>query len=436
MSVRTLLLFASYFLMFSAAGLSAAEVKLVENLPAGSRQTIEVTTEITGQMTLPATKDAKPKQMSVTGKSQLKYDERALPADDKDTDTLLRVYRSLAIERKVGDNPQTATIRPDVRRLVVLRSIKGKSPFSPDGPLLFSEIDVVKNDLFAPVLVRGLLPNKAVNDGETWDASAEAIRELTDLEQVTAGKLSIKFVGIVTFDGKDRARLSISGSLRGVDDNGPCKHTLDGTAYFDVDTAMLVYLSVKGTHDLLDGEGQLAGRIEGRMTMTRGVSTAESLADDVVMKLELKPTPENTRLLYENSTLGVSFTHPRRWRVGAVQGKQVTLDGPNGAGLLLTLETLKTLPTTEAYLKETQEFLTKEKGTMTNISKVDRVQDQPTKLDRFGFDADLGKESLRLEYAVIVGEKAGVTAAARLPQKDAEALTKDVDVVVKSLRLK
>ena len=172
-------------------------MKLAENLPAGSRQTVEVTTEITGVMTLPATKDAKSKQMSVTGKSQLKYDERSLPADDKDTDTLLRVYRSLAIERKVGDTPQTATIRPEVRRLVVLRSAKGKSPFSPDGPLLFGEIDVVKNDLYTSVLVRGLLPNKAVNDGDTWDATPEAIRELTDLEKVTAGRLSIKFVGVV-----------------------------------------------------------------------------------------------------------------------------------------------------------------------------------------------------------------------------------------------
>ena len=44
----------------------------------------------------------------------------------------------------------------------------------------------------------------------------DAIRELTDFEKVSAGALTVKLIGIVTFDGKDRAKLTVSGTLRGI----------------------------------------------------------------------------------------------------------------------------------------------------------------------------------------------------------------------------
>src|SRR5262249_1098577 len=160
----------------------------------------------------------------------------------------------------------------------------------------------------------------------SWTAAPAAVRELTELEKVTEGDLKITFVGVVNFENKNRARLSISGTLKGVDDNGPCRHTLDGTAYVDLDSSMLVYVSVKGSHELLDGEGRTGGRIDGRFTLSRKLAEVEALNDEALAKLTLKPNAENTRLLYENAELGVRFVHPRRWHVGAVQGTQITLN--------------------------------------------------------------------------------------------------------------
>ena len=258
---------------------------------------------------------------------------------------------------------------------------------------------------------------------------------MTDLEKVTEGKLQVTFVGVVTFDGKERARLTVAGTLRGVDDNGPARHTLDGTAYVDLDSSHLSYLSVKGTHELLDGEGKTNGRIDGRFTMTRKLALNDALTDAAIAKLEVKPTPENTRLLYANDDLGVRFVHSRRWRIGAVQGKQITLDGPNGAGLLITMEDRKTLPTAEAFLKETQSFVVKEKGKIANVSAIERIRKEPA-TDRFHFDADLGKEELHLVYAVVEGRNGGATVAARLPRSDAKALSADVDGVLKEIEFK
>lgn len=422
-----------FLINFASQGTGTpAEVKLAEELPAGAKTHVEVRVSVDGDVTLPSKGKNKPQRLSIVGSSKLVYDERTLPRDD--ADRLLRVYRQLEIQRTVGGTKQTADIRPEVRRLVVLRTATAKSPFSPDGPLTWNEIDVVKNDIFAPVLAVGLLPGKVVKPGDTWNANSAAVRELTDLEKITSGELKLTYIGAVTFDGKQRARLNVAGTITGVDDHGPARHTIEGTAYFDLDSSMLSYLSVKGTHELLDGEGKTSGRIDGRFTMTRSLSQAHDLTDETIAKLELKPTAVNTRLLYENKDLGVRFVHSRRWRVGAVQGRQVTLDGPNGAGILITVESAKTLPTADDFQKETLEFVTKAKGTTSNVSKIERIRNKPL-VDRFGFDADMDRESARLEYAVITGRDGGATVAARLPRRDAEVLSEDVEVVLKEFDL-
>jgi hypothetical protein len=411
----------------------ARETRLAESLPSGTKVNVTVSVQLDGDVTLPGKTGAKPQRLAVTGASKLEYDERALPAEDIETGKLLRIYRKIEIQRTVGDRKQTADIRKEVRRLIVLRTAKAKSPFSPDGPLTWNEIDVVKHDLFAPALASDLLPNKAVKPGDAWTAGPNAVKELTDLGKVTGGDLKITFIGIVQFDGKERARLGLEGVLRGVDDNGPARHTLDGTAYVDLDSSLLSYLSVKGSHELLDGEGTTLGRLDGRFTMTRKLSDTDALSDAAIAKLELKPNGENTRLLYKNDE--VQFTYPRRWRVAAEQGKQITLDGPNGAGILLTLETAKTLPTAEAFRKETLAFLAKEKGTVSRETAIRRAKTDRGDLDRFGFDAEMGKDKVRLEYAVLTATSGGATIAARLPLRDADELTKDVEVMQRELKL-
>ena len=69
-----------------------------------------------------------------------------------DTNQHADVYNLMGFSsRKMGDDPQESTLRPGVRRLVVLRSRSAKVPFSPDGPLTWGEIDLIRTDVFNPV---------------------------------------------------------------------------------------------------------------------------------------------------------------------------------------------------------------------------------------------------------------------------------------------
>jgi hypothetical protein len=423
-------------LVFATALNATAQnsVKLSETFTPDKRYKVELKVEISGRMSVPDGKDKPPRIVTVIGISALSYDERVLPSDDKDAEKTIRAYRSVEIKRTVGGVDQEAGIRAAVRRMVVLRSANGKSPFSPDGPLTWAEIDVIRTDVFAPALVPGILPGKAVTPGDVWPLSADAVRELTDMDKVDAGGFTTKFVGVVRISNRDFARLELTGSVKGVDDLGPGKHTIDGTAYFDLGDGMLTYVSLKGTHDLLDGAGRVVGRIDGRFVLTRGpVGAAEDLSDAALKSFDMKPNADNSQLLYDNPALGVRFLYPRRWRVGAVQGRQVTLDGPNGAGMLLTIEPPARLPTAAAYLAETEEFLRKQKAAVAKVDRPVRAAETPFPVDRFGFDAEMDGEKVRMEYAVLTQPEGGVTVAARLARADAAALTGDLERVLKKL---
>ena len=84
------------------------------------------------------------------------------------------------------------------------------APFSPDGPLTWGEIDVVRTDVFNPAAIPGLLPTGPVKKGQSWKASAAAIAELTDMEKVESGEIAVEFVGVTEVDRKRVARLKVS----------------------------------------------------------------------------------------------------------------------------------------------------------------------------------------------------------------------------------
>jgi hypothetical protein len=390
---------------------------------------------VNGKLSIPPTEKGKPAQpIPLIGTSQVLYDERVLRPDDVELIKTVRIYRTLELERTIGPVKQEASLRPSVRRLVIIKSGERKAPFSPDGPLTWGEIDLIRTEVLNPVLIPGLLPTQPVRPGNSWKASAAAVQELTDMEKIDEGDITVEFVGVAKPAGQQLARLRLRGTVRGVNEDGPNRQKFDGTAYFDLQLRMLTYLSLKGTKELLDGHGETGGVVEGLFTMTRSPieKMPAELSDASLRDLDLKPGPENTLLLYDNPDLGIRLLHPRGWRIGAVQGRQVTLDHARGAGLLLTIEPASQVPTAEDYLKEALDYFDKQKATVTNTEKPIRVRDTPITLDRFAIEATLGKNDLRIEYAVVKQTDGGITVAATLPA-DAKELRAEVDRIVRSL---
>lgn len=422
------------FASTSRPSLAQDTVRLAEKFDPAEPYRVELKVTAAGKISVPLGKDKEPTTVVVSGSGTMIYDEHPLPADDK-SDRVVRMYREVEVRRTIGDRDQKAEIRPAVRRMVVMRSERGKkAPFSPDGPLAWGEIDVVSKDIFAPTLVVGLLPGKPVRVGDTWNLTPAAVADLTDLDPIDEGSLGVTFASVVTLDGRRFAKLAVTGTVKGSSEDGPTRQKLDGLAYFDLEIGRLSYLNLKGVQEMLGPDGKAVGRIDGTFVMERrSAGRVPELTAEALRNVDLKPTPDNTLLLYENADLGVKFLYPRRWRVGMVQGRQVTLEEPQGGGILLTVESPAGLPTAAQFQKETQDFLRQQKWTLSASPQLRRVAERPAWVDRFGFDAESGKQAVRMEYAVVTQAEGGTTLAARIPAATKAELVPDVERIARSL---
>ncbi len=425
-------------LCLTASSVAEEPVRLREVASAGSQYHVSTRVEINGSLSLPADKDKQaPKPLTIKGESSIDYDERILSvATDRQVEKTLRIYSRIDFQRKVGEQEQQSTIRPAVRRLVVLRNNNVEVPFSPDGPLMWHEIDLVRTDVFTPALV-GMLPDRAVKIGDRWTAATPAIQELTDMEKINEGKIECRLEEIITTekDKSRRARISFSGTVGGTNEDGPNRQQLDGFFYFDLDQDYISYITLDGTSSMLNKQGDVMGTIKGRFVLTRlPLRQSRDLSDDALKGLAVEPTDELTRMLFEDTDLGVRFLYPRRWRIAHADGNRIDLDGADGNGLRLVVEPLRNLPTAAQFLDDTRRWLNDQKAKILRTEQPRRLQTPPDELESFALEAEIKDQQLRLDYYVARQKSGGATLSARLlPTKQLGDVQKEVEGIARSL---
>jgi hypothetical protein len=288
--------------------------------------------------------------------------------------------------------------------------------------------------VFVPDLL-GLLPAKAVAVGDRWTATNAAIEELTDLEKIDAGTLECKLERTSDIGRRRFARVSFSGTIKGVGEDGPVQHRLQGHYTFDLEGNYLADLTLLGTTTMLDGQGKPAGQVDGRLVLTRSVDTRSPyLRDEAVRDLKTEPDADNTLLLYDNTDLGVKFLHPRRWRVAQVMGAQVALATNEGDGILITVDPSENVPTAAAFQEESQGWLRKQKGKMLRTYSPKRLRERPT-LDAFAFEVELGKDRFWMDYYVTAQQDGGATVAARMHLEGMNEVRREADRIARSVTI-
>jgi len=433
-----LLPFVALSLLLTGTLVANEPMRLQERFPAGYQYHVSSRVRLAGELNIPADKEnPKGQTLSVTGESAIEYDERIVEAGNDEPARTLRVYKRIDFQRKFGKQEQDNTLRTPVRRLVILRQNHAEVPFSPDGPLLYTEIDLVRTDVFTPAL-NGLLPSDAVKPGDRWKANATAVAELTDLDRIEEGSLECKFEDVVTVAGRKHARISLAGNVRGVNEDGPSRYEINGFFYFDLVSNHLSYLSFKGKHLLLDKDGKANGWNEGTFTLTRQANVnSPDLSDSVVRGIALEPNANNTLLLYDNAELGIKFLYPRRWRIGRVEGRQIMLDDNEnkGNGMLITLADLKSTPTPQQFLDEAQGVLKEQKGRILGTQPPRPLQSGSFAIDRFTLEAEMVNQRLLLDYYILRQAVAGATVFARMLPADIQALRPEIEQIARSIVL-
>src|SRR5690606_20915268 len=100
----------------------ADDIRLSEQFFSGHAYKVDLRVQVHGRMSVPTEKQQPARIVTIEGASTLVYDEKVLPAEDRETDRIIRTYRTVEIRRTVAGIDQEAGIREAVRRMVVLRS--------------------------------------------------------------------------------------------------------------------------------------------------------------------------------------------------------------------------------------------------------------------------------------------------------------------------
>lgn len=421
--------FVLFGLLAGTADLAAqTPVRMQERLPLNAAYHVSCRVQITGKMVL------SDRTLPLEGRSEIEYDERVLRIDgDGRTDKTIRHFSKMAFERKIGDDLQKASLRPEVHRLVIVRQGNIEAPFSPDGWLKINEIDLIRTDVFTPALA-GLFPKAPVSPGDTWTAEETAVRELTDLGEIASGKLTCRF------DKLDRslAKVSFQGTIAGVGENGPTRHELDGFCYFDVSVGMLTYVSLKGTEHLVDDKNKSQGTVTGNFVLTREPRPAPGSIAEQAAAATLEPNEDNTRILFEDEDAGVRFAHSRKWKP-RVEGTQVKLDDLRGNGMVLSIDPLPRAPSMKEFLEEARAGVERRRGVVSFVGPTQSVQRRPTSIESttldIGLPADAKSDRGVVYLAIIRDETAAATLAATLLTSDRAALAREVERLAATVRV-
>jgi hypothetical protein len=424
--------------VFSPQLVAQETVRLQEKFTPGYQYHVESTVRLSGTLAPPAEKGKPaPAPLKMTGESVLKYDERTLELGATGIpQKTLRLYRQVELQKSDGQQQLQATVRPEVRRLVIVRLKSKEVPFSPDGPLTGDEIDLIRTDVFTPALA-GLFSPVPVKPGDHWPANRSAVEELTDLEEISEGGLDCTFEKIEPFAGRRHALVRFKGSVKGVDEDGPIRHQFDGFCYFDLESNHLSYISFKAAKSLLDAGGQEHGHVEGQFVLTRQANCdPPELRPESLRGLVLDISDDNTLIRYDNPELGVRLVHPRRWRVSDVRVGQLMLEEPKGGGVLVTLEPPARVPTAAQFLEEAQNTVAQKKGKLLGRDDPRRLRGGPQELDQFALSVELDGKRALLDYYVLRQALGGATVFGYLPAGDEQAaLSRDVTRIVNSITL-
>ncbi|VTS02351.1 hypothetical protein [Tuwongella immobilis] len=425
-------------LLLASAGLAHGQSRyaLQEVFRPNDQYRVESRVRLNGRLSVPIDPNQPAKLVDMTGESKISYDERLLSPDPKTNgERSVRIYRQMEFTRKVADRPQSLNLRDAVRRVVLIRRDQTEVSFSPDGPLTWGEMDLIRTDVFTPALV-GIAPPRPMAVGESWQVRETAIRELTDLETIEQGSVEATLVEITQWNQRSIARLSIKGTVKGVSEDGPTRHQIEGTLYFDLQSNHLAYLSIVGAQELLDEKGMVAGRIEGRFTLTRTLSNQLSGLDDAsVQRISLEPNAENTKMLVDQSDMGFRLTHPRHWRIGTQRNQQITLDDPAGNGMLITIEPLARTPGALQYQVESKQQLAKFQAKILNETRPIRLDSANSIGETFRIDSEMSGQSVTMVYFVLRGSVVGMTIAARVQSKEPAAIVAEIEQIARSVTL-
>ena len=240
------------------------------------------------------------------------FTERTLLVADGMPSKSARHYDAAGAVAVIAGDRIERVLNPERKLLVAQRSSDGLLCYSPAGPLTRDELDLV-TEHFNPQCLTGLLPNKDVAVGDTWQVSNAAAQAACLFDGLVKNAL----VGKLT-DVKGVATFTIEGTAEGIEHGAKVSLTISATGTFDVASKRITAVTWKQKDVREQGPVNPAAEVEATVTVKREVLAAPQaqLADAALAAVpQGNPTPLMTHLRYADAKGRYQFVYPRDWHI-------------------------------------------------------------------------------------------------------------------------
>lgn len=287
-----------------------AQVVLGETPAAGDCFRYSVELELSGKLIV--TQEGAKESIRLEAKAKHLFAERTLAADGLPTRSA-RYYEGAGASAVVGGEKVDRAL-PDDRRLVVaVRNSEGPFCFSPAGPLTRDELDLI-TEHFNPQCVAGLLPNKAVNIGDTWEVSPAAAQAACLFD----GLLKNGLVGKLTAAVNGSATFTIEGVAEGIENGAKVALAVAATGTFDTAAKRVTALTWRQKDDRGQGPVAPASQVEVTVVLKREFLAAptKELTDAALAAVPKGDAPAAmTALRHTDPKKRYELVYPRDWHI-------------------------------------------------------------------------------------------------------------------------
>ena len=372
----------SFLRLSAAAGLLAAagsatyaaedSLLLAVNSHEVRSQRVKLAVEVAGQMKMnPTGREVKYLPLSVTAELNF-LQRRLLELKDSAAARLVRHYSSAEAKFNLKNTEFSEKLRDD-RRLIVLQAENDEGTyFSPLGPLLREELELLDVP-GAGVLPELLLPGKELKVGETWQLTDAAIVRLLSLDAVHKHDIVGKYdelrdgVAILSLEGK------AAGAVGGVSSDVNLKAKIN----LDPQEQLLTWLALSFTENRAVGHAQPGYDVTTRIRMLTAIAEdAGELSETSLGALPLTAGIGQKLLAFRSEKGGFELNHDRRWRVMTERYDSAVLRLIDRGELIAQCNVAKLKHfakdeklTIETFQQDVKKALEKQQGTITEASQ-------------------------------------------------------------------
>ncbi len=243
--------------------------------------------------------------------ANFEFDERVLAAQNDQPQRVLRHYTQAAADIRVNNRAVKNVLRDDTRLVALDRGAESISLYSPLGPLVRDELELLRFP-GEPLVWNALLPADPVEVGGSWKILDFITAALLGIDVVTASELK------ATYAKQDGAvaKLELAGSVAGAVAGVVTDLVVNAKASFDTRQKQFTWLAISVEEKRAIGHAQPGFETTTRVRIAAAnLASSGYLTDQALEGVPLEQQAGSTLLLHKSADGGFDLLHDRRWHV-------------------------------------------------------------------------------------------------------------------------